>query len=154
MNERHYLVSLYHDLAVTLGDAVWAFAKIEWLTYEALNQLSVDHKLGEIVGDVAFKSRTAMLKRLIERKNVDAERKERAFDAIKVVDRLADNRNVIVHNPWRVWVDLDKKDFMTEIQKYANPARKFDLSQLRLFVDQATVAEINLREAFRALDLP
>lgn len=151
MNERNYLVTLYHDLAVVLGDAVWAFAKVEWLTYEALGQLSDDPNLGEIVGDVGFKGRTAMLRRLIERQKSSAEKKKRATDAIAKVEKLATQRNVIAHNPWRVWVDLDKKDFMTEIQKYSNPGHKLDLSEVRRFIDETTIAEVNLRNALRAL---
>jgi hypothetical protein len=151
MGEKHYLETLYHDLAVTLGDAVWAFAKIEWLTYEVLGQLSADPHLDEIVGDVPFKGRTAMLRRLVDRRDASDELKRHAIDAIAVVERLANDRNIIVHNPWRIWVDLDNREFMTEIQKYSNPSRKLDLSLLRRFVDEATIAEINLRETLRKL---
>lgn len=150
MASNHYLETLYHDLAVTLGDAVWAFAKIEWLTYEALGQMSAD-QLDELIGDVAFRGRTGMLRRLVERKKASADAKSRVLAAISDVEELATQRNVIVHNPWKVWVDLDKEKFMTEIQKYSNPSKKFDLSQLRRFVDEATIAEVNLRESLRAL---
>jgi hypothetical protein len=148
--EPHYLEVLYRDLALALGDAVWAFAKIEWLTYESLGRLSNDG-LDELVGDVSFRNRTAILQRLIMRREASEASKDRAFAALKVVDKLAEERNVIVHNPWKVWVDLDQKEFMTEIQKYSNPGKKLSLSELRSFIDRATVAEIELREALRAL---
>ena len=92
-----------------------------------------------------------MLRRLVDRRDASDELKRHAIDAIAVVERLANDRNIIVHNPWRIWVDLDNREFMTEIQKYSNPSRKLDLSLLRRFVDEATIAEINLRETLRKL---
>lgn len=148
--EAHYLETLYRDLALALGDAVWAFAKIEWLTYEALGRLSAE-RLDELVGDVSFRGRTAILRRLVERRDTTVEAKERALSAIGAVETLANERNVIVHNPWKVWVDLDQREFMTEIQKYSNPAKKMNLDQLRAFIDCATVAEFELKEALGAL---
>ena len=148
--EPHYLETLYQDLALALGDAVWAFAKIEWVTYEFLGHLSAD-QLDELVGDVSFRSRTAILRRLVERRDASDAAKERVILAIAETEKLANERNVIVHNPWKVWVDLDQKEFMTEIQKYSNPSKKVDLNDLRAFIDRATVAEINLRNALIAL---
>ena len=52
--EGHYLETLYKELALALGDAVWAFAGIEWLTYECLRRLSKD-RLDELVGDLTFR---------------------------------------------------------------------------------------------------
>ena len=114
--EPHYLEVLYKDLALALGNAVWAFARIEWLTYEYLRHLSADH-LDELVGDVSYRARTSILRRIVERSDANAEKKETALAAIKQAEGLAEKRNIIVHNPWRIWVDLDAKDFMTEIQK-------------------------------------
>lgn len=142
--------TLYRDLALELGDAVWAFAKVEWLTYEYLGYLS-EEGLDELLGDIGFRGRTAILRRLVARRAKSQEEKDRAIRAILEVEKLSDERNVIVHNPWKIWVDLDKKEFMTEIQKYSNREKKVNLGDLRAFTDRATVAEINLREALHAL---
>ena len=60
-------------------------------------------------------------------------------------------RNIIVHNPWRLWIDLDAKEFMTEIQKYSNKGKKIDLTELRLFAETAGEVELELKESLRAL---
>jgi len=148
--ELHYLETLYRDLALALGDAVWAFAKVEWLTYEQLGRLSVD-RVDELVGDINFRPRTAILQRLIERGDSSSEKKERAIAAIKKAVTISERRNVIVHNPWRIWVDLDEREFMTEIQKYSNRERKINLNELREFTDSANAVEAELREALSAL---
>jgi len=148
---KNYLETLYHDLALALGDAVWAFAKVEWVTWKALGKLSKEPNLAEIVGDVSFKTRLDMLRRLIHQNKAGAQEKKFATDAIAVVEKLAAERNLIAHNPWKVWVDIDKNDFMTEIQKYSKPSKNVNLSRLKEFVDEVTVAEINLQNAIDAL---
>jgi hypothetical protein len=146
----HYLQTLYKDLAFALGDAVWSFAQIEWLTYEYLRSLSAD-RLDELVSDATFRTRTSMLRHLIERKDAASAKTKRALAAISAAEALAERRNIIVHNPWRVWVDLDAKDFMTQIQKYSNRGKAVDLTQLREFTQSATRVESELREAIDAL---
>jgi len=146
----HYLETLYRDLALALGDAVWAFAKIEWVTYEYIGRLSVD-RVDELVGDMNFRSRTAILQRLIERRDASLEKKERAVSAIRKSETLAEKRNVIVHNPWKIWVNLDEREFMTEIQKYSNRGKRVNLDELRGFTDSASATETELREALGAL---
>jgi hypothetical protein len=148
--EPHYLQVLYKDLALALGNAVWAFARIEWLTYEYLGRLSADH-LDELVGDVSYRARTSILRRIVERSDANTEKKERALAAIKQAESLAEKRNIIVHNPWRIWVDLDAKDFMTEIQKCSNPTKKVDLSELQEFAASAEKIEVELRDSLNAL---
>ena len=148
--EPHYLETLYKDLALALGDAVWAFARIEWLVSEQLGRLSTD-RIDELVGDMNFRPRANVLRRLVERRVTDAGKLERARLAIQAVEALSDRRNIIVHNPWRIWVDLDAKEFMTEIQKYSNRERKVNLDDLRKFAAEAERAEAALREALGAL---
>lgn len=150
-NEEHFLDTLYKDLALALGNAVWAFARIEWLTYESLKRLSRDH-LEELVADLNFRPRTAIIRRLVERHESASTAKNRALEAIRTVDDLSVKRNVIVHNPWRIWIDLKAEDFMTEIQKYAQPNKKVDLEELRSFTEACEKAEIELREALRELE--
>jgi Arc/MetJ-type ribon-helix-helix transcriptional regulator len=114
----HHLETLYKELALTLGDAVWAFARIEWLTYSCLRSLLRD-RLDELVGDLNFRNRSAILRRLVDGKNSSQDKKERANKAIKAAEELSDRRNIIVHNPWQIWVDLDTEQFMTQIEKYS-----------------------------------
>jgi hypothetical protein len=148
--EPNYLETLNKDLALALGDAVWAFARIEWLTYECLGWLSADHS-DQLVGDLSFRSRTAILTRLVDRHDADTQTKQRARTAIKKADELCDKRNIIVHNPWRIWVDFNAREFMTEIQKYSNKGKTIDLTELRQFTETAGKVEADLREALRAL---
>ncbi|OGT80108.1 MAG: hypothetical protein A3H91_10170 [Gammaproteobacteria bacterium RIFCSPLOWO2_02_FULL_61_13] len=148
--EPHYLETLYKDLALALGDAVWAFARIEWLVYEQLGRLSTD-RIDELVGDMNFRHRANILRRLVERRATDEVKRERALSAIQAAEALSDRRNIIVHNPWRIWVDLNAKEFMTEIQKYSNREKKVNLDDLRKFAADAEAAESALREALGAL---
>ena len=48
-------------------------------------------------------------------------------------------------------MDLDEKEFMTEIQKYSNREKKINLNELREFTDSANAVEAELREALSAL---
>lgn len=146
----HFLEVLYQDLALALGDAVWAFARIEWLVYEYLGCLSRD-RVDELVGEVAFRSRCSILRRLVERRASTPESKGRALRAIQEAEKLAERRNIIVHNPWSIWIDLDAKEFMTEIQKYLNRSSKVDLNELRRFTESAGNVERELKESLNAL---
>lgn len=146
----HCLEVLYKDLALALGDAVWAFARIEWVVHEDLGRLSVD-RVDQLVGDLAFRARTSILIRIVERRDTSAEARARALNSIKEAEKLADKRNIIVHNPWRIWIDLNAKEFMTEIQKYSNRDRKVDLNELRQFAKTAGKIERELKESLSAL---
>ena len=148
--EPHFLETLYKDLALALGDAVWAFARIEWLVSEYLAHLSSD-RIDELVGDMNFRPRANVLRRLIERRGSATAKLERALLALQAAGNLADRRNNIVHNPWRIWVDLDAKEFMTEIHKYSDRSKRIDLKALRQFVADADAIEKELREALSAL---
>lgn len=148
--EPHYLETLHRELALALGDAIWAFARIEWLTYEYIGRLSTD-RVDELVCDLNFRPRTSILRRIVERKNTNPDKKDRALKAIKEAEALAEKRNIIVHNPWRIWVDIDAKEFMTEIQKYSNQNKKLDLKDLLEFVKSAGKIESELKESLNAL---
>jgi hypothetical protein len=148
--EPNYLETLYKDLALALGDAVWAFARVEYLVYEYLGHLSSD-RVDELVGDMNFRARANILKKLIERRSTGKGKLDRALSALQKAESLGDRRNIIVHNPWRIWVDLDAKKFMTEIQKYSNRNKKINLNDLRQFAEDAGAVEEELREALNAL---
>lgn len=145
-----FLDDMYKELALALGDAVWGFARIEWLTYQGLGHLSND-KLDELVGDVPFRTRTSMLRRIFQRRDAPEDIKSQALAALKAVEDLAERRNLIVHNPWRIWADLDERKYMTEISKYTRPEKKIDLQELREFVLLCDAAERDLRHAIDAL---
>lgn len=148
--ECHYLETLYKELALALGDAVWAFARIEWLTYEYLRRLSKD-RLDELVGDLTFSNRTAILCRIVDARNSSPENKERALKAIKAAKDLSEKRNIIVHNPWRIWVDLDSEEFMMQIEKYSKRDKAVDLDELRRFTKLAGEVETELKESLNAI---
>ena len=79
----NYLESLYKELALALGDAVWAFARIEWATYEYLGALTSD-ALDDIAGDSGIRERTSMLHKLVERKTASPAAKKRAAEPAEV----------------------------------------------------------------------
>ncbi|MCW5625234.1 MAG: hypothetical protein KIT73_11015 [Burkholderiales bacterium] len=146
----NYLHVLHRDLALALGNAVWAFARIEWRTYEYLRHLSNDN-VTELVVDIPFRARCSILRRLVERKTSEAEVKGRALNAIKEIEELANHRNVFVHNPWRIWIDIDAETVMTEIHKHSNSGKKLDLDEIVRFTELAEAAETELRSALGAL---
>ena len=148
--EPHYLETLYKELALALGDAVWAFARIEWLNYECLRRLSRD-RLDELVGDLNFRSLTAILRRVVDARNSSPQKKDRALKAIKAAEDLSEKRNIIVHNPWRIWVDLDSEEFMMQIEKYSRRDKAVDLDELRGFTNLAGEVEAELKQSLYAL---
>ena len=111
---------LNKDLALALGDAVWAFARIEWLVYECLGWLSVD-QIDQLVGDLPFRSRTAILTRIVDRREADSRRKQRVQTAIEKAEKLSEKRNIMllasefflmsvvtwnIHSVWLVYYTL------------------------------------------------
>ncbi|HEX2583665.1 MAG TPA: hypothetical protein VHL14_00935 [Steroidobacteraceae bacterium] len=96
--ETPFLDALYKDLALALGNAVWAFARIEWTVYKFIGRLSKDG-LDELVGEIAFRQRCSILTRIVERRSSLEPAKVRALAAIKNTEQLAERRNIIVHNP-------------------------------------------------------
>lgn len=146
----NFLEVLNDDLALNLGRAVWTFAQIEWLTYEYMRELSND-SLDVLMGNQLFKARTTLIINLLERMN--GTEKERALDFIKRADKLADVRNTIVQNPWKIWIDVKQKDFRTEIQTYNTHQKKFDLSALQKFIRDAQEIATGLEQALGAITL-
>ena len=145
-----FLQQLHRELALALGDAVWAFARIEWVVHDYLRRLSND-PLDELLADFNFRPRANVLRRLIQKREASQDLKKRALFAIEQAEGLADRRNIIVHNPWRIWIDLDAREFMHEIRKYSNPQKKVDLEQLRAFASECELAEQALEESLSAL---
>jgi len=145
-----FLETLNKELALALGNAVWAFARIEWVVHESLHRLSRD-ALDELLGDLTFRPRTTILRRLVDRSAAPQRKKGHALRAIGMAEGLAEKRNIIVHNPWRIWIDLDSETFMHEIQKYSNPSKKIDLKELNAFAKECSRVEQVLYDTLRAL---
>jgi len=148
--ERHYLEVLGDELSLAVGQAIWAFARIEWLTYEYLKRLSRD-ELDVLMADQLFRVRAKVMRRLVERLEKANDKKDQALGWISQAEQLSDQRNTIVHNPWQIWIDFDRRDFMTEIQRYAKQHKKLDLAQVRAFTERAQQVASGLKESLAAL---
>lgn len=144
------LDDLYASLSSELGNAVWSFARIEWLVYTYIGKLSVD-RIDELIGDVGFHARVEILKRLIQRKETSEDKKSAALKTLSDAQKLAGIRNIIAHNPWRVSIDFQSKEFVTELRKYTNPDKKIDREQLNRFSKEANEVQQRLKEALDAL---
>ncbi|MBI3343501.1 MAG: hypothetical protein HY028_01265 [Gammaproteobacteria bacterium] len=150
MEEKHFLEQLGEDLARKLGEAIWAFAKIEWLTYEYIKRLSSEDIL-YLVGDQNFKPRLKILAKLVEKFGTEASPIEKAKVLISRAEKLSDQRNAIVHNPWQIYVDFEKSDFVTEIYKYTNRQRRFSIEDIESFSREAETVAQNLKAELEAL---
>jgi len=144
------LEDLYRDLSLALGDAVWAFARIEWITYNHINSYYSD-SVDNLIVEIGFANRAEILKKIIKDKKPISDNRDKAIDAINKAIKLAKERNLIVHNPWKIWIDLDAKEFMTEIEKFAAPGKSINLDGVRAFVNKAEAVELELKEALNAL---
>jgi hypothetical protein len=67
---KNNLEALRDALALKLGNAIWSFSRIEWMTYEYI-KLMADDRLLELVGDQSFASRIGILKKLVARTNAN-----------------------------------------------------------------------------------
>lgn len=149
-NAESYLDELYQELSGLLGEAVWAFSRIEWLTYEFVGHLT-DEGVAQLLDGVSFRSRTSMLKKLVNRGEWDRSVKDEAVAALKVVNKLSEDRNVFVHNPWKVYVDFDKREFEGELRKYTDERKAVRKEELRQFIESCKEAQERLENAFKAL---
>ncbi len=159
MAEEHnenYLETLSDELSLALGRAIWTFAKIEALTYEYIKELSKD-SLNDLLGRQTFKSRMDLVKKLIERiENLDAE-KAQALSVINKLDSLLKRRNMIAHNPWLIWIDLEQEIFMTEIHDASKPMDKqnaketLNLEKINQFTIETQEIVLELKRALAPL---
>ena len=159
MPEEHngnYLETLSDELSLALGRAIWTFAKIEALTYEYIKELSKD-SLNDLLGRQTFKSRMDLVKKLIERiENLDTE-KAQALSVINKLDSLLKRRNMIAHNPWLIWIDLEQEIFMTEIHDASKPMDKqntketLNLEKIKQFTIETQEIVLELKLALAPL---
>jgi hypothetical protein len=138
------------ELSMALGGAIWAFAQIEKLTYEYIAKQYAD-PIDDLIGELSFGSRTKILRRIVKQKNPPHEKLDRVNKALNEANKLSEERNIIVHNPWRVWIDLDEREFKAEIRKHTKPEKKLDLKQLSEFGVKANAVETELRNALDSL---
>jgi hypothetical protein len=134
------------ELSLALGRAIWAFSKIERLTYEYLKALS-NEPLDVLMVDQPFKSRIKLIKQLVERLAGQHEDKAFALRQINKAESLADIRNMIAHNPWCIWIDFETKSVKSEIQKYHKREKKHDLSSICKFTEDAQKCASSLENA-------
>ena len=133
-----FLDSLNKDLALAIGNAVWAFARIEWAVTTALGRGGYD--LDQILAEFPFRQRTTVLKKLIPNMGLTKDVHDNVLSKIIWIEKLSERRNLIAHNPWMIWLDSDAKAIMTEIQHYTQPKRKLDMTQLIEFTEECNRA--------------
>lgn len=136
MSEKHFLEQLGQELTEKLGDAIWSFAKIERLTYEYLRVLGGQEAL-VLAGHQNFVPRLNALKRLIEVKGLKADASARVLELLAKAETLAKKRNAIAHNPWQIYIDLERMDFVSEIIKYMNQEERIDRAGLEAFTKES-----------------
>lgn len=136
MSEKHFLEQLGQELTEKLGDAIWSFAKIERLTYEYLRVLGGQEAL-VLAGHQNFVPRLNALKRLIEVKELKADASARVLELLAQAETLAKKRNAIAHNPWQIYIDLERMDFVSEIIKYMNQEERIDRAGLEAFTKES-----------------
>ena len=151
MSEKaHYLEGLSAELAQALGEAVWAFSMIEKLTYRYMKALSSE-PLHVLMADQPFATRIRLIRHLVERLPGQEDEKATAARCLNRAIELAKTRNMLAHNPWSIWVDLDTAEFMTEISKITDENKTLDLNEVRGFRDAARELASSLEYALEQL---
>ena len=130
--KKHYLEKLSEELSLALGEAVWAFGKIETLTYKYIKKLSKDDLI-DLFGHQSIGKRIDLIKKLINRINGLDKEKAEAISSLNKVTQFISDRNTLAHNPWLIWIDFELNDFVTEIQNVSNPSQKLNLEGVKKF---------------------
>lgn len=149
----HYLETLTAELAQALGESIWAFSMVEKLTYRYLKALSSE-PLHVLMADQTFASRIRLIRHLVDRLKGQDDAKAIATRCLDKAEKLAKIRNMLAHNPWSIWVDLDTSEFMMEIQKITDENKTLDLAQVREFRDAARELASSFENALGALRYP
>ena len=131
-----YLEDMRAELSQALGEAMWAFAMVERLTYQYMKKLSSD-ALDELMGGQSFSARIRLIRKLVDRLKGQEEQKAVVVKCLKKAEQLADTRNTLAHNPWQIWIDFDESKFKSEIKKVTDEEKTLDLKQVRAFRDDA-----------------
>jgi hypothetical protein len=131
-----YLEDMRAELSQALGEAMWAFAMVERLTYRYMRALSSE-PLDELMADQPFKVRIRLMRRLVNRLQGQDQAKSVVMCCLERAEKLADTRNMLAHNPWQIWIDFEESKFKSEIKKITNEEKTLDLEQVRAFRDNA-----------------
>ena len=135
--KKHYLDELTDELSLKLGQAVWAFARIEKLLFDYTKQLSKEDDLNDLLGYQPIKKRIEIIKKLINStKNLNSEKQE-ALACLDKVFKLSKEGNQIAHNPWSIWVDLEDRALKTEIQDAQNKSQPINKQKITKFTKDA-----------------
>lgn len=135
--QAHYLEELRAELSQALGEAIWAFSMVERFTYSYLKNLSSE-PLHELMDDQSFGVRIRLIRKLIQRLKGQVEQKAIALRCLEKAEKLARTRNMLAHNPWRIWIDFDESKFKSEIRKVTDETKALDLETVRAFRDDAS----------------
>jgi hypothetical protein len=147
-----FLESLGDDLAMKLGHAIWGFAKIEWVVCDFIARLSNDDVLF-LVGEQPFHSRVAMLRKLIDRTEVDETVKKKAKDSLAEAEQLAKKRNICVHNPWQTYIRMSGSGLASEIWRHSNNEHKLTVDEVVELASEAANLADQLRDDLSALTM-
>jgi hypothetical protein len=131
-----YMEDMRAELSQALGEAMWAFAMVERLTYQYMRKLSSD-SLDELMGGQSFSARISLIRKLVDRLKGQEQSKAIVMKCLKTAETLASTRNTLAHNPWQIWIDFDESKFKSEIKKVTNEEKTLDLEQVRAFRDAA-----------------
>ena len=72
--------------------------------------LAPGESLDVVMADQVFASRIKLAVRLVEKLEGPEDAKRRAIRCLEEAANLAHTRNVIAHNPWRIWMDFGKAE--------------------------------------------
>ncbi|HDR9164788.1 TPA: hypothetical protein QDB28_005223 [Burkholderia vietnamiensis] len=138
------------ELSMTLGQAIWAFARVERVTYLYMKQLSTD-TLDVLMADQSIPTRIRVIKHLINRATGPESIKQQALTCLKRIHALAEKRNLIAHNPWSTYLDLDAGEFVGEIEKVTDASEVISKAELEKFSRDALDLAANFESALSEL---
>ena len=141
---------LSSDLSLALGRAIWAFSVVESATFDYMQKLSKE-PLHELMDDQLFKARVKLVRRLIERIEGFHTEKANALQYLSQAERLANTRNAIAHNPWRVWADLEARELRANIQPRRANAVALTRKSVEKFTAEAQALAVGLFGALGSL---
>lgn len=147
------LHALNSELALALGEAIWAFSMVERQTYKYLRNLSSE-PLDELMADQPFKVRIRLIRHLVDRLEGQEEAKARAVRYLDEAEKLAVTRNLLAHNPWQVWINFEQSAFKSAVKKITNEKKSIELEKVREFRDAAGELASNLEELLGGLRYP
>ncbi|HZN26940.1 MAG TPA: hypothetical protein VFB75_22130 [Burkholderiales bacterium] len=148
------LGDLGDELAKKLGHAIWAFARIEWTTYEFLIYFTRTHdemRLLPLLNEMSFEQRTAALRKLIDQYASGTPEAKKAKGLIEDAKELAKMRNVLAHNPWTTWINQLARTFSSSISKRTDQKKNLTEAEVKQFAVDADKLGGELLQALQAV---